>query len=52
MVLVDIKVGEQYECSVVTTITIMQRVLMVRRHDASCELELLHAFPEESKNEN
>ena len=51
MVLVNIKLEEQFECSVATAIMIMQRVLMAWRHEAGCELQLSHAFLEESKNE-
>ena len=50
MVLVDIKLEEQYECSVATTIMMIQRVLMAWHHKAGCELKSSRAFPKESKN--
>jgi hypothetical protein len=49
MVLVDIKLEEQYECSFATTIMMIQRVLMGWHHKAGCELKSSHAFPKESK---
>jgi hypothetical protein len=51
MVLVDIKLEEQCECSVATTITmILQRVLMAWHYKAGCKRKSSHAFPKESKN--
>jgi hypothetical protein len=50
MVLVDIKLEEQYECSVATPIMMIQRVLTAWHHKAGCELQSSHAFPKESKN--
>ena len=52
MVLVDVKLVEQYECSVATTTMIMQLALMTWLYEAGCELVLSHAFPEISKTEN
>ena len=50
MVLGDIKLEEQYECSVATTIMMIEQVLMAWHHKAGCELKSSHACPKESKN--
>ena len=50
MLLADVKLEEQYEWSVATTIMMIQGVLMAWHHTAGRELESSHAFPKESKN--
>ena len=50
MVLGDIKLEEQYECSVPTTIMLIQWVLMAWDHKAGCKLKSSNACTKESKN--